>query len=1349
MASSQSSSRESSPELLTPRTKLQALLRSADSDEEGEQQTTKRKLDFRAGLPKRLSASPAHVQSSDEDSDVEIRPRGRLAARMQGAATAAADTRSSSSAIPESSLPDNPRERVRRMLLREEEEKAKSQTQGDGKEKEEEEEDDEEDELPVARRRLKRKTSVQPETESSQQQAAQTTRSVSPALFVSSPVRPSPSKATERGAQSEDDLPTLKSDRFKALVQRKRQEREAREAAEEARKVERRAQQEKLASELEALDSDDGDDSTISDDEGGRQLTQQARPSRKASKKAIEDMNRETQRMARNMQLAHEAKTRKRITKHSLFERFNFHPVGEPEPKTASSSRPGTPTSDSEMKDADTAPSSPPTARKDLAEDTIQQTPVNAVSVASEVPSVNELPPQTPTLDKGKGKAVDFEVQEEQPTVKPRRQIRVKLPVPVGRATLDDSDDELQVLPTTKDKIMSVFDKIPLNKAKEPHSIQALRALAQVKSPGQERRRRSEQPSMTNSELHFSLQQRARQQARLERERRVEELKAQGVVIQTAEEHEREKQEVENMLLAKAREEDRRLMQEERAAAKKEALENGTADPLAWDDSEDEDFVGSTREVDEADAEQSAIELSGSEEDEEGEEGEEDEEEDEEDEEDEVEEEEDRPRVVGEVEEEMKDAVPEPTVVLTDPVPADDDDELPSTNRRRGRKINAILSDDEDEVVEATPKPQKMFHTSPAVLATDSPAAPGSVLRSAKKTFIPGLPVESGVPAGLGLTQIFAGTMDDSQSQMTPARGPTQSMMPDFDHFPDSNFSAKSESRQDRLSPHHEDTQTSTQGVKFNLTQSQMRKLDSLLQKPDTQFSEMIELSQDGGFQEHTPLLDRFMEPPTSTVQTVVLDRTGGNAQPVDSPLVQRGRLRRKLEVIQEANNSESQSTPSAFNVLHDGAEKQRRKDEQAEFDRKKSKAKEMVHEQADESEDEYAGLGGVDGEDSDDESAASVQEMIDDEAGNDQDKAKIAAFYAERERIEDEQGMEKLYKDVTTGNLRRKRGADYDLSDSDDGGEARRRMKRRQFAKMQKALYADERVKKIAENPGNQAFLRTIQDQGSDDEMDLLGMDEPAEEEQNSTATPPGINEGQTVPDSQPRKALGDAAENHRAPAHLRRTKDGKKPSHIGEVRQTLSSLLEEREASIIPATQADSDSEDEDESNISRQASFRSDKENDGPNPRRGRVAVVDRISLKRNNSSAVSTSRLAFATTANGPGASAIKIPAFLRRASSAASSSLGSVATTSSTTGAATATATGSFGEEAKIKKPTGARGRSGIHGFGSARGGAGMAAESEAMAKVRESERRRQAKRAKGAERRMGAVGGLLGKGSFE
>jgi mediator of replication checkpoint protein 1 len=88
-------------------------------------------------------------------------------------------------------------------------------------------------------------------------------------------------------------------------------------------------------------------------------------------------------------------------------------------------------------------------------------------------------------------------------------------------------------------------------------------------------------------------------------------------------------------------------------------------------------------------------------------------------------------------------------------------------------------------------------------------------------------------------------------------------------------------------------------------------------------------------------------------------------------------------------------NTTSAFGLMKEAAEQRRKQKAADDFNRKKSKAKEMVEEQAEESEDEYAGLGGADGEDTDDEDAASVKEMIDDEAGNEVDERKIAAFHA------------------------------------------------------------------------------------------------------------------------------------------------------------------------------------------------------------------------------------------------------------------------------------------------------------------------------------------------------------------
>ena len=294
----------------------------------------------------------------------------------------------------------------------------------------------------------------------------------------------------------------------------------------------------------------------------------------------------------------------------------------------------------------------------------------------------------------------------------------------------------------------------------------------------------------------------------------------------------------------------------------------------------------------------------------------------------------------------------------------------------------------------------------------------------------------------------------------------------------------------------------------------------------------------------------------------------------------------------------------------------------------------------------------------------------------------------------------------------------------------------------MQTALFKDERVKKMAENPGNQAFLRTIEDRGSDDEMDYLNVVEEPSQKESQSQENEQQQQQQVVPDSQPARSGPSGAVQNRAPAHLRRTKGGNKPSNIGEVRETLSNLLEDREGSFIPATVAGSDSEGgEDEEDEGDAPSARSDKENQAPNARRTHT-VVDRISLKRNPSAASNSSRLAF--TANEAGGT-FKVPALLRRATtnsfkstgSSVSSSAGPSSTPGVTTSAGGASGSG-FGDEAKIKRAAGKR--SGVHAF---------ARENERKAKMVENERRRQEKKVQGAKGRAGMVGGLLGKGTFE
>lgn len=911
--------------------------------------------------------------------------------------------------------------------------------------------DEDDEESPVRPRKLKPRRRI---TETPEPTSATRQKSTSPGLFVTpnkSPVSAHESPAA--GSGSDDDLPALKSDRFKALVEKKRKERLAREA-EEARKKEARV------AALEDLGDDHDDDvSDITDDEGGRKLTQtqKPRPSRKASKKALEDMNRETQRMQRAMQLAHEAKTKKRITKASLFERFNFKAAGSA-PTKEGSSRPQTPVStkstDAEMQDAETPPSSPPVRVEDVLDKDMKPLPTQSDAAAPMQAATSnnatgqdgdEELPDIMDIQEFARKPLDTRSNLARTPVKAaqKRQVRVKLPpMQANRVSLSSDDEDDLVVVNTKGKLDAIFDRIPKDKARESSSLRLLRRLAHLDSPERKAYKKADKSAMTAGELQAFLQQRAREQARLERERRMEMLKAKGIHIQTEEERERDREQIEDMV-ARARREAEEIMDREMEEAKQEKKAGGS-DPLAWDESgsDDGDYENSDADDGEDEAD---VRLSGSEE-----ENEEDDEGHNEEEKVEgmiIDDDDDKEEAASEA---SHDVTPKKTHGVQNLIheTADetsesegseiterswvDPDEEEEQHRwgvesdadtpafvqaRRPKMPLAVPSDDADLEADATPKPTKTKHvdftprpmTAQAVdftagLSKDiSPEVPTSVLRSATKTFIPGLPVDIGGPAGLGLTQIFAGTMDDSQADAF--QGSPSQPMPTFDHFAaESQFSQNASDEMVLDSQTVPATQAETQEtqVRLDFTQSQTHGLDSLLRDDfGSQPSQPINPSQDGGFQTWTPLKERFVEPPMSTVETVVHDPSQIDEMIHDSPLLQkRGRLRRKVVIASDSeddNDFDVVTKPSAFNILRDAAAKEEKRKAREEFNKKKSKAKEMVHEQAEESEDEYAGLGGVDGEDSEDDDAASVHEMIDDQhQGNrEEDEAKISALYA------------------------------------------------------------------------------------------------------------------------------------------------------------------------------------------------------------------------------------------------------------------------------------------------------------------------------------------------------------------
>ncbi|CAI4212241.1 unnamed protein product [Parascedosporium putredinis] len=1270
---------------------MKALLASVGSDSETESPLISTKFT-------RLSPS-GPVNDSSESEDEIVRPRGRFAAQML-ASVGTEDPSHTKLTASSTTHADSARERVRRLLRL-----------GGSTEDKDTQDGATDDDLPAPRRRLQpavERASTPEATESA------TTPASSPGLFVSPGQKSARDEDEGVSSGNESNGDTMgklrKNARFQALVDRKRKEREAREAEEEAKKAARLARQEEQLADntLELFsDSEGGNTSSITDDEGGRQLSQKTtRPSRKASKKAVEEMNRETQRMARSMQLAHQAKTKKKVTKATLFEKFGFKLAGQTPaaalaeevqlPKTTSSSRPTTPVSDTEMRDAETPPSSPPTAGK-----------ATEASVETEVGGAKVQTLELPLATTSPGKAIEAATANEPSEARQKRRVRVKLPPPSINVLAIDSDDDLSITVTRKNKLDAIFDRVPKNQADESKPMQAFRALAQVTSPGKaaNRSRRGEKLGMTPAELQVMLRDRVREQANEEKKRRIEMLKAKGVVVQTAEERLKEIEEVED-LVARAREEAQEIMQREREEAKKERQErkeNGEADVLDWDDSEDDgDYEEGADEPGDENEQPDVLELdlSGSDED-------------------------------GDDE-------------------ADDEDETapnPSSRTRRAKtKTKRVLSDDEEDIptVEATPKPKANFFKSPVPPSTTSPAAPLSVLRSATKPFIPGLPIALAGPAGLGCSP--------SQSQ-TPR--------PTFDPFAQRSLVPSTQDMNDNedddVVMDSQPLQTTQGGMDLHYSQTQLRNLDSLIRE-DSQLSDMMPFSQDGGLADRTPLKERFIDAPESTVAASTFDGTPGRDVVHESPLVRRGRLRRKLDIVSSTANEDEQvslaavdeareGSPSpnpspekdefgfnttAFGVMQKAARdeerRKRREEKLKEFNRKKSKAVEMIEEQAQESEDEYAGLGGADEGDDSDEDLGSVKDLIDDEksATNADDERQLAAFYADRERADAEKQVEKLFKDITTGMLRRKRATDYDLSDSDDGGEARKRMKRLQFAKMQKALFADERVKKIAENPGNMAFLKTLEDRESDDEMNFINIVEEEETEETE--------------DSHPRKK-GASTTATRASGNPRRTRDGKRPSKIGEIRESLSSLLEETMGSTVPSTNFGSDSESDEE----RPSTSRSNKENISP-PRasvlnRNGGVVRDRLAFKRGDSSSSTSShgRRAFSRTASQVGGR--KPPTLLRRATSNSfiSNANGSGSSTSTSGASTPSIGSGSnvFGGD-KIRKGA-AKGSS----ISFERGKQARPSAAEDLAQ------RRTERKLKGAEDRLRAARSLLGSGKFE
>ncbi|KAF2840133.1 hypothetical protein M501DRAFT_677221 [Patellaria atrata CBS 101060] len=1260
-ASTPSPSSSRSPMELTPRSKIQAKLRMIDEDSDEDSLPPSRpnvQKPVLTAIPiaNRLRSSDIEKEEEEDSEDdlPALRPKGRLAARLhaeKSAQKAQENTRDDTASAPVRNLSSPDSEASKHQ------QRPRLSIFGGSS-------DEESPIKPTRRKDPVMQSSGLPSSPAASATLQQISREQS-----SSPTRAS-YKTTARSLEDSSDVdPSSNQDlegktRFEQLVVRKRAERQAREEAEQKKAEEARAARaasnRKLKAMMEAESDSDGNAT-------GRLLTQQSRPTRKAGKKAREELQRETQRIARAQQLAHEIRTKKTYTTKDLFKAFNYRQSNEQSGEELPRKNENTITSSSPVrcgadaqKHNDTPPTSPLGFDDDFLKDRIDidkhdsnpkdTTTSNAVqndNSEDELQSLEQMLSQPARkLDKGKGRAVNSELIANTSECKPTKQVQPSglthslgnsilsrprskkvdpTPKQLKPQTIDlESDDDLEIVKSR----LPVFDHLPARKAKESHSLIALRALAHLTSPGKARKKG--RLSLTPSELQANLNRRAREQAKAEREEKINELRAKGIFIQTEEEREKDQLETDD-LLENARNEALALAKKEKQARKKNGDDNGEVDLEASDD-EDEEWQASANEEEGAEAD---IELSGSE--------------------DEIEDEDEDSADVdndavalfdNEAEEDNESETDQHLGADGDKEVSDDEDTIPQVPRR-GNRAKRVIDDDEDEEYSVNPAVFPLVDKS----QDDEMAAFG---------FIPS-------SAPIGLTQAFAGTMVDLETQVE-----SQESFNDVDTEQDSlaflreiptstipNFDSIMQDQSQDFLVHDSQTETSqhppteSQHISLGLTQLQMQSQPNF----STQFSEFPDPTQDGGFENsRSPALLRA---PQSTIDTILLPEA-------QSPIVKRkGRLQRRKQApaefsdadeeleldptVADDDNSDFELSVNAFSKMKKAAEKAKKIDA---FNKKKSGAKEMVDEQAFESEDEYAGLGGASDDESTGEVDEEVQKMID-ESDVKVNERELAAYYAQKELADEEKGVEKLYKDITNGVLRRKRAGDFDISDDEeDQAQERLRRKQREFAKMRKALLADENLEKIATNPKKQAFLRAIEDRDSEDE-DFDFLEEPAEE---SISSVPDSQEAQpesnnttkasnapkspptTIPTANPlkRKAITTNDEN-RPPGPLRRTGNPiKRPATLAEIRESVSFLIEDP-AAMVPESQYSDASDDEVPSLLERRTS---------------KPPVVDRLTLSRQNSlssaSSESTEAMAFHNTSHA--AAGFKIPSLLRRATS---------------------------------------------------------------------------------------------------
>ncbi|KAG0660372.1 hypothetical protein C6P45_001599 [Maudiozyma exigua] len=164
--------------------------------------------------------------------------------------------------------------------------------------------------------------------------------------------------------------------------------------------------------------------------------------------------------------------------------------------------------------------------------------------------------------------------------------------------------------------------------------------------------------------------------------------------------------------------------------------------------------------------------------------------------------------------------------------------------------------------------------------------------------------------------------------------------------------------------------------------------------------------------------------------------------------------------------------------ILYIDNQKKKQQERDRKIQKGKAKMKKLgisnfVEEEAEESEDEWFGVGGVDG-DGADEYDSEVEKMIDDYSKANFNPDEIRQMIAQEKKDTDLKMVEKILHDLKNGGLRKRGRSTYDLELSDDEDDDLRqyRIKRREMMKQRRL---DLGVDKLVQNPKSKAFFESM----------------------------------------------------------------------------------------------------------------------------------------------------------------------------------------------------------------------------------------------------------------------------------